>query len=570
MRRSWLVGLAVLAAAGALVGVGALARAADSPFSGTWKITVLSSGQEVTVGLVQFSGSADKLRGKFVAGLPRSPLEKATLEGLSAKGKTLRFTLKGNDTEFAIQAAAAGKESPKGQRLLGTVSVRGEVEPIQMEATEDKEIDPPKAVRQMEGLKELQEAGRLKDAERVAKLKDLQKKYAGKPLGLLVSQLRFQTEAGEKASADALRAAADQYIKEAAGYGPELEANAAYQVAQTAASGEKDSPLALEYARKATKLVGDDAPPARVAAVLKVLAKALRTAGKADEAKEVDTRLAKVEDALDKEFLKTAIPFKPDAFGGRKGESTRVALVELFTGAQCPPCVAADIAFDAALETFKPADAIFLEYHLHIPGPDPLTNADTEARQQYYDKEIEGTPTMILDGKVTEPLGGARQHGKDRYAVLRKAIEKDMEGAKGAKLKLTVGRDGDKLNLEAQVSGLKKTGDKVRLRFVLVEEVVRYAGRNGQRLHHHVVRAFPGGVKGQALTAESATKTATVSLAELRKSLGDYLTAANKKQAFPDDDRPLRLENLKVVAFVQDDADKSVLQAAQADVPAAK
>src|SRR5205085_85025 len=107
-------------------------------------------------------------------------------------------------------------------------------------------------------------------------------------------------------------------------------------------------------------------------------------------------------------------------------------------------------------------DAVFLEYHLHIPGPDPLTNKDTEERQEYYG--IESTPTVFIDGKVTaQPLGGRqRQQGKDRYEVLRKLVEKEMETAKGANLKLNVKRDGDKLNLEAQVSGLKKTGDKVR------------------------------------------------------------------------------------------------------------
>jgi hypothetical protein len=568
MRRSWLVGLAVLAAAGAVIGVAALARAADSPFNGTWKVTVLSQGQEISVCVVQVAGSPDKPRGKFVAGLPDSPLQKATLGPLTVKGQTLQFTLTGNDTDFVIQAAAPrGEDRPK--RLRGTLTVRGNVEPLQLEQTEDKELDPQKAVRRMEGLAELQEAGRLKGAEQVAKLKGLQEKYAGKPAGLLVSQILFQAEVREKASADELRGAAERYLKEAAGYGPQLEANAAYQVAQGAARADKNSPLALDYARKAAQLVGEGAPPAQLAAVLKVLAKALRDAGKADEAKEVGDRLAKVEDTLDKEFLKTAVPFKPEPFGGRKGESTRVVLVELFTGAQCPPCVAADIAFDAALETFKPADAVFLEYHLHIPRPDPLTNADSEAREKYY-KEVEGTPTVFIDGKVTQPLGGYRQHGKARYETLRAAVGKEMETAKGAKVKLNVKRDGDKLNLEAQVSDLKKTGDKVRLRFVLVEDVVRYPGSNGQRLHHHVVRGFPGGVEGQALTEKSATKTATVSLGELRKSLEGYLKEADKRAAFPDDERPLRLEHLKVVAFVQDDEDRSVLQVTQADVPAAK
>ncbi len=567
MRRSWLVGLAVLAAAGALVGAVVLARAADSPFAGTWKVTVFSGGEEVSIWLVQVRGSAEKPAGKVVAGLPGSPLQNATLEALAVQGRALRFTLRARDTDFVVQATAPRGEG-KARRLLGTMTVRGVIEPAQLEQTEEKEIDRRTAVRPMDGLKEYQAARGSEGAERSRRLKALQGKYAGKPLGLLVGQDLFSSEVEQKASPDALRAAADHYVQEAAQYGPELEANAAYQVAQAAAHADKAGPLAVEYARKAARLVRDG-PPDRVAAVLKVLAKALRNSGGQElEARAVEARLAKVEDDLDKEFLKTAVPFKPGPFAGRKGESTRVVLVELFTGAQCPPCVAADVAFDGALETFKPADAVFLEYHLHIPGPDPLTNADTEARAELYG--VESTPTMLLDGKALKDIGGYRQHGKDRYETLRKALEKEVETAKGANLKLNVKRDGDKVKLEAQVSGLKKTGDKVRLRFVLVEDVVRYSGGNRQRLHHHVVRAFPGGVRGEALTGKSATKTATVSLADLRKGLQDYLTAANKKAPFPDDERPLRLEHLKAVAFVQDDEDKSVLQAAQAEVPAAQ
>ena len=44
-------------------------------------------------------------------------------------------------------------------------------------------------------------------------------------------------------------------------------------------------------------------------------------------------------------------------------KNDRAVLVELFTGSQCPPCVAADLAFDTLAKTYKPADAILLEYH---------------------------------------------------------------------------------------------------------------------------------------------------------------------------------------------------------------
>src|SRR5207253_3318789 len=101
-----------------------------------------------------------------------------------------------------------------------------------------------------------------------------------------------------------------------------------------------------------------------------------------------EARAVRLEPAADQEYLKKMPPFKTEAFKGRKAKGDRRVLVELFTGAQCPPCVAADVAFDALAKTYKPNDVILLEYHLHIPRPDALTNADTEERQGFYEKEI--------------------------------------------------------------------------------------------------------------------------------------------------------------------------------------
>jgi hypothetical protein len=213
---------------------------------------------------------------------------------------------------------------------------------------------------------------------------------------------------------------------------------------------------------------------------------------------------------------------------------------------------------------------VFLEYHLHIPGPDPLTNPDTEGRQKYYGSDIRGTPTMFLDGKVTAPMGGYRQHGQERYEALSKLLNEALETEPQASVKLNVQRRGDNLDLRAEVGGLKKAGDNVRLRFVLVEDVVRYAGRNGQRLHHHVVRGFPGGLEGFALKGASSKQSASVSLAEVAKQLNEYLAKPSPRGPYLDEDRPLDLKHLKVVALVQDDDSKEILQAAQADVPGDK
>ena len=185
-------------------------------------------------------------------------------------------------------------------------------------------------------------------------------------------------------------------------------------------------------------------------------------------------------------------------------------------------------------------------------------------RAKYYGNEIRGTPTMFLDGKTTPPMGGFKPNGKERFDKLAELINEALETSRpGAQVKVTAERKGDMVDLVAEVTDIKKPSDKLRLRFVVVEDVVRYPGRNGQRLHHHVVRAFPGGIEGFALKEKTAKQTATFSLTDLQKSLKTYL----EKAKFSEDDRPMKLENLKVVALVQDDDNKAILQAAQAEVP---
>jgi hypothetical protein len=101
---------------------------------------------------------------------------------------------------------------------------------------------------------------------------------------------------------------------------------------------------------------------------------------------------------------------------------------------------------------------------------------------------------------------------------------------------------------------------------VLIEEKVEYVGRNKLRSHHHVVRALPGGVKGMALSEKNTQHAASINLDEVRKDLVKYLDDYGSKKPFPDAKRPLDLKNLKVVAFVQDDATREILQGVQVDI----
>ena len=63
-------------------------------------------------------------------------------------------------------------------------------------------------------------------------------------------------------------------------------------------------------------------------------------------------------------------------------------------------------------------------------------------------------------------MGGFRQHAQDRYRSLRSLLEEAIEKDAEATLQLRVTRSGDVLEIDADASAVKKTGDQVRLRLV--------------------------------------------------------------------------------------------------------
>lgn len=109
----------------------------------------------------------------------------------------------------------------------------------------------------------------------------------------------------------------------------------------------------------------------------------------------IETKVLTDKIKLEKE---NALNFNPGEYN-KKNESGKIVLAELFTGAECPPCVATDMAFDKLSEYYPRTDLAILEYHVHIPGPDPMTNPDTFKRYKFYGGNY-GTPTVFLMGRI--------------------------------------------------------------------------------------------------------------------------------------------------------------------------
>ena len=200
--------------------------------------------------------------------------------------------------------------------------------------------------------------------------------------------------------------------------------------------------VAVETARKAHSLLDAKTPLETRLRMLTAPGSALKQTGQKDQVKEIETRLDSLENQAYTEYQSKALDFKIGKYAGRKAKSNRAVLVELFTGAQCPPCVGADLAFDAMPKAYDTKEIVLLQYHLHVPGPDALTNADSEARAIYYGDKIRGTPTIMFNGKVAAVGGGGREDAAEVYGEYRKAADPLLETPTSIRLQATAAHKG--------------------------------------------------------------------------------------------------------------------------------
>lgn len=572
-------------------------RAADPDLSGHWVVYgVTPTGDSATCVLkVQ---SADGKPTAAVVSMPKAYAD-VTVSDFTAAGNEVSFGLKlvqaFGGQRIASDVKFRGTVGKDGKVVLGSLGVDTRPARAKMVATDSADLTPATTlVRTPAGtdyLKASQTANkpalaqakllREKDADKKAELRkelaaardeaivavamyrDLVAKHPDTvPAASAAAALIGSTDA--KLTPDEAEKLVDMIRKQSDPYGPRFTGPHMLDVAESLARRTDVGTAAVKMIEPMVKDLPADAKAAEQVRVLSVYRTALVSAGKSNEVVAVDARLAKMETLLDREYLAAVPSFKPAPFAGRKTEgANQVAVFELFTGAQCPPCVAADVAFDALLKAYKPTDVVLLQYHVHIPGPDPLTNADTQERSRYY--TATSAPSSFFNGTRAAPGGGAMGASERKFnqyvEVLNPLLEKKTDVTVTGKAT----RSGDKIDIAVTVDGAD--GDDVKLRLLVVEETVKYVGGNQVRFHHHVVRAMPGGAGGVAVKDKAFKHTATADVAAIRDGLTKYLDEyAATVRPFPKADRPMEMARLKVVALVQNDKTKEVMQAAQFDL----
>jgi hypothetical protein len=279
-----------------------------------------------------------------------------------------------------------------------------------------------------------------------------------------------------------------------------------------------------------------------------------------------------LKEALDERYssridkLLTEVGEKSNPFPA--GGGNRVVLTEIFTGGFCEPCVGADLAGDLLLRSLHPERLIVLNYHLHVPMGDPLTNMDNEDRATYYNAQ--GTPFVLVNGMRMDGVAGPflPEAVQAAYQRLRAPVDHFLKNSSTeVAIDLKAEAADGNLNVNVAVTGVPDADLKnVRLRLAVVEDDVAYAAPNGIRHHAMVVRQMLGTAKGITAKQGQLKYSLPLPLAELKGRQLAYLRnyEQGKRQPFPE--KPVEYKKLHVVAFVQNDQNKEVLQSASVPV----
>ena len=311
-------------------------------------------------------------------------------------------------------------------------------------------------------------------------------------------------------------------------------------------------------------------------------------------AKQHQGKTDSAEEYLDDLYRKTYVnPVKGEKYSPTPKRSDRTVLVEFFTGAGCVPCIPVDYTFETALRDYSAKEMALLVYHFYAPTWDPLDNYSSDSRIKYYN--VEGAPTIFFDGKKSDKEGdyNGGEGEANEIPEIAKGLNDDLRSAleapAEAKLSLKAKRDGQSVSVSVKAGQFKNTSNDVSLQIALVENEVTYSGENGLRFQMMVVRALAGdnakrefGLKVDPskankfdyvfdvnkIVAQNASYYDTFAvekMAEFKQRFGGTVPEGLKVE-FKYKKNEINPKNLSVVAFLQDNKTKKVLQAVSQDL----
>ncbi|MSP65600.1 MAG: Omp28-related outer membrane protein [Flavobacteriaceae bacterium] len=238
--------------------------------------------------------------------------------------------------------------------------------------------------------------------------------------------------------------------------------------------------------------------------------------------------------------------FSVAAFG-----QNRLVLVEHFTQASCGPCASQNPALKTLLDA-NATKVVALKYQTSWPGVDPMNAAnptEAAARVQYYG--VTGVPNSVMDGSGP---------GSPGTIVTTTTINNRYNTAAPLNLSAshqwTAGYDSIQIGVFVANAGTATVASgaagSLKLHVAVIEEEINYPsapGSNGETNFYQVMRKMVPDASGTTM-ADSWTSGQT-QMFVFKVAAPSYLANLNK---------------VAVVAFIQDNSNKSVLNAARTSV----
>ncbi len=230
-------------------------------------------------------------------------------------------------------------------------------------------------------------------------------------------------------------------------------------------------------------------------------------------------------------------------------QSNRVVMVEEGTQASCPPCASQNPAFDALLDA-NADKVVVLKYQTSWPGFDQMNldnPTEVQDRVDYY--SFEGVPSGYVNGVAV--ADDCNAYAGAPICLAQGEIDAAYSETSAFDMAIEAYTDETNtiLTIMGSVTATADVSGDLRLRVALTEKTI-YAydvpgGTNGETSFHHVLKKFIGGSMGFDLEDNwTAGQTYEINETLDLSTLPIY-----------------NIEELEVVAFVQDDNTKAIHQA---------
>ena len=234
---------------------------------------------------------------------------------------------------------------------------------------------------------------------------------------------------------------------------------------------------------------------------------------------------------------------------------TRVTVVEELTSSTCAPCASLNVTFDPLLASnntnehvgFSNVTAIKYQMNWPSPGNDPSYNPDGVSRRTYYGTT--GIPELHIDGGDMNNSQASIDNAKAKDTPMN-IVTSAIIG-------------GNMITVNVDVTPYVNIPSGTKLHIAVLEKQYDYAASTtSQDVFHHIMRKMLPNGNGTDLTnlqdGVTVTKTGTYTFTLAAPGI----PAQNSYALWTN------MQNLEVVAFVQNNATKEIYQSSLATITA--